>query len=298
MYKTLTALVLGMVLAACGGPGANDASGGGGGESGAKDLSGIGTTPNFAADHPTYLTGKHQALGCDSCHTLPLTGRAADGAVASAAATAERQAICAACHQARYDATTLLKHADHKIGRYCNSCHYSDSFTTRNRVAHSAYHDQITTGCDTCHVNRAPSWHKDAGLKNKCEDCHAYPAFKPVTKNKHSRITGNCEACHSGRQPSTHTAARQTGCVRCHSYPSWTNTTGVDHTGITGGCNASGCHSRHYDNYDCVWCHTSADPGNAWNGYRHNKVDSRACTACHKGGKGDRNNGLLTGWFD
>ncbi|MBF0171515.1 MAG: hypothetical protein HQK87_10600 [Nitrospinae bacterium] len=211
------------------------------------NLSNIGTTPSYSADHPSYQVGNHKNFTCETCHSLPLTGRTAEGEQASVAATTERTRICATCHQGQYNATSILNHQQHGIGTYCNSCHYSDSFRTKNRVSPSKWH---------------------------------------------SYVSGSCETCHSGRQPASHkSSGRNSGCASCHSYPSWANATGFSHSGVTSGCNNSGCHSKHYAGYDCVWCHTGANPGVSFGGWSHNRTDNRACIACHADGKGDDDDG-------
>jgi hypothetical protein len=284
MRKGLTKLLavaatLGLV--ACGGGGASDI--GGGSSNGA--LSNIGTTPSYVADHDGYMTGAHANYECGtSCHAIPLTNRTADGMEPSAMATSDRTRICVTCHQSQYDATSALNHSQNGIGVYCNSCHYSDTFTSRNRAATSSYHPYITTSCATCHSGRQPSSH-GADRQAGCESCHRYPSWSATTAS-HTATT-NCVSCHNGRQPSSHGADRQAGCESCHSYPSWSATTAFSHTGVTSGCNVSGCHTRHYSGYDCVWCHTGASAGNSFGGWSHNRTDDRACTACHSDGKGD-----------
>lgn len=233
-----------------------------------SDLSTIALTPDQSW-HDSYLVGSHASFSCDNCHS---------------ASVASNEAICVSCHNTDYNNTSTPNHAQYNTGTRCNACHYSDSFTSHTRVSHTKFHETIEGSCISCHSGKKPSSHvgnRDSG----CESCHSYPDWSDASSS-HNYSSG-CVNCHSGKKPSSHTGNRDSGCESCHSYPDWSTTTGFSHTGVTSGCNVSGCHTRHYDAYDCVWCHTSANPGVYWGGWSHSRTDSRACTACHANGYDD-----------
>lgn len=229
-----------MALVACGTSESNTGGSGGssGGGSSTANLSNIGTTPSYSSDHPGYLTGTHASFGCETCHTLPLTGRTAvEGEQASVMAVSDRTQICSSCHIGNYSATSALNHSQHGIGTYCNSCHYSDSFTSHNRAATSSYHSSITTNCESCHSGRQPASH-GSDRQSGCASCHGYPSWASATGFNHSGVTSGCNAsgchsqhysgydcvwCHTGSNPGvswgswSHSRADNRACTACHA---------------------------------------------------------------------------------
>jgi len=322
--KAMRKVIGGMILTVAvllSGCGSSSTSGSGGsgqnGSGGSKDLSSIAKKPDFSW-HASYLTGKHASFGCgDTCHTPSLTAKAAAGS-AGYQVTSDRKQICYQCHAANYNATSALNHSASNTGTYCNSCHYSDSFKTHNRLSHDQYHMNITSSCATCHAGRAPASHASSGRTSGCESCHSYKnGAWSLTSGAHNHTSG-CSSCHSGKKPASH-ANRPDTCESCHSYPSWAgakmNHNGLsdcsschagrapanhfgaacgnchsypswkgakfNHSGVSGGC--ASCHTKHYSGYACEGCHTS---GFNW-GFSHNRVSSSNCSACHDNGGGD-----------
>lgn len=265
------------VISSCGDgsvDGASTSSSGGSSGANITDLSGISRTPDTSW-HDSYITGAHASYQCGDCHT--------NTARMNALATSNDQ-ICYQCHVNDYNNTSLLNHSQYKIGTYCNSCHYSDSFTSHSRVSHSEYHGAITSSCESCHTNRYPSSHTGSRTSG-CENCHSYSGggWAVSSSSGGSHYTSNCSSCHLSRMPANHYG---TTCENCHSYPSWSGSAAFDHSSITSGC--ASCHSKHYAGYSCEWCHTF---GQSWS-FSHSRVNSQACSACHgSDGHGDDDDG-------
>lgn len=264
-----------LTVAACGSSASNGSGGSSSTGGSGSDLSSIALKPDFSW-HDSYLVGTHATFGCgDICHTMALTART--GSSVSLAVTSDRKQICYQCHAPNYNATSLINHASYNIGTYCNSCHYSDSFKTHNRVGYDKYHQYITTSCETCHASRYPSSHSANGRTTGCAGCHEYSAGKWGFKAGAHIHTSGCSACHAGKKPASHSKYATDSCEMCHSYPAWLPVS-FSHSGISSGC--STCHSGHYSPYSCEGCHTR---GISW-AFSHNGVSSQNCGACHSGG--------------
>ncbi|MBI4666742.1 MAG: hypothetical protein HY751_10080 [Nitrospinae bacterium] len=282
MRKYLAGLmILAMAaLTACDGGGGSNGSSLSGGSSTAN-LSGIQKTPDYSW-HESYMAGSHANFECGTtCHALPLTNRTSartDGVQGNTSATADRTQICYQCHSANYNSTNLFNHASHSISTYCNSCHYSDSFTSHSRVSHTEWHSYLTTSCLSCHSGRAPSTHaSDGRASTPCEACHTYSSGSWGFSSGGAHIyTSGCSSCHISTMPANHYG---TTCESCHSYPSWAGAS-FTHTGISSGC--ASCHSGHYSGFACEGCHTS---GISWS-YSHSRVSNSNCIACHADGAG------------
>ncbi|MBI5814684.1 MAG: hypothetical protein HZB29_03645 [Nitrospinae bacterium] len=309
-----------MMIAGCSGVGGeNDTSTSGSSSTGSgstKDLSKIGQTPDLTW-HNDYMTGSHANYSCGiTCHptdtALTKTSARTSGQTKPGMAlTSTRSEICSQCHMSNYNAASNFKHSQNNVGTYCNSCHYSDSFTSHSRVSHTEFHSVITTNCESCHSNRYPSSHSSSGRTSGCASCHQYSSGSwGLSSGGAHTYTSGCSSCHS---PTTNHSGRSSSCETCHTYPTWTvahtYTSGcsschsptTDHSGrssscetchtyptwawshpdVTSGC--SSCHSGHYSPYSCEGCHTR---GLSWD-FSHNSVSSSNCIACHADGYGD-----------
>ncbi|MDH5638695.1 MAG: hypothetical protein OEZ04_09405 [Nitrospinota bacterium] len=290
---------------------------------GSGDLSGKGQTPD-PSWHTSYLAGAHGSFLCTDCHVS--TARADMGQTDLARSPfreTPRDQICSRCHMGDYNRTSLFNHTVAKTGTYCNSCHYSDSFTAHTRISADQYHGLIGGSCASCHAARTPANHRADGRATACEKCHQYPTWSGASGGH--TATSNCVSCHAARTPANHRAdGRATACEKCHQYPTWSGASGghtatsncvschssktpanhqrdgrtskcenchqypdwgnasFSHSGVSSGC--ANCHSKHYSGYACEACHTS---GISWS-YRHSRVRSDGCVACHDGdGHGD-----------
>ncbi len=219
------------------------------------------------------LTGAHESVRCESCHT--------NGEYAGTPAS------CVACH-APDDV-----HAG-SFGTDCAACHS----TTTWRGA--AFDHQVTgffltgkhvsTACEKCHVGgvyagtptRCVDCHGDDDAHSgtfgwECADCHATEKWGGAALDHNATgfpLTGrhkdtSCEKCHVGGVY----AGTPTRCVDCH---------GDDdaHSG-TFGWECADCHTTekwrgatfdHSGQTDCQSCHGDDQPSNHYSGQ---------CSACH-----------------
>ncbi len=301
-------LAVSLVAVGCSGGGGDD-GGSGGGSTPQTNWNGIGVQPS-PDWHRQYQVGRHASMDCNSCHqtarSIMFTENSRDVPGAQ---------ICLNCHVDQYNRTRFLNHATAQTGTYCNSCHYSDSFTSHTRISHTTFHNGIKNSCETCHTSRAPASHNN-GRKTGCDTCHQYSSGRWSLSGgggAHTHATG-CANCHVGKAPASHNDGRKVNCENCHKYPKWSNISGgahnhttgcsnchaatapqkhfgatcenchkypkwsgvtFSHQGITSDC--ASCHSRHFAGYNCEWCHTF---GISWR-YSHSQVKSQACRACH-----------------
>jgi hypothetical protein len=220
-------------------------------------------TVKTTVNHDDYLSGSHSALQCSDCHALtqidPATNQTID---------LPKEKICAYCHPfSKY--TAVMTNANHdtlKTGTHCNACHYSASGATGSPVGGWRWSSVASPKTRVSHA----LWHYN--VKGVCLNCHT--ASNETIPAAHPTITAT------------------TACESCHYYNNgkW----GGQHAPYTTGCRAVGCHSNHYNPYNCEWCHTAV----AANGYLSWKLsfdggshrstfDQRSCSACHGNGGGE-----------
>ncbi|HYE94792.1 MAG TPA: cytochrome c3 family protein [Rubricoccaceae bacterium] len=116
------------------------------------------------------LTGRHQTLACESCHTRETRP---DGRVVRRFTGLDE--ACASCH------AEDNPHRDQFEGRACNECHDTQAFTIaqfdhdRTRFPLDGAHERVP--CGSCHrPERAPdgaSFIRFLPLGTACADCHA-----------------------------------------------------------------------------------------------------------------------------
>ncbi|MFN8587323.1 MAG: hypothetical protein U0704_05935 [Candidatus Eisenbacteria bacterium] len=201
------------------------------------------------------LTGAHQAVSCNSCHS--------DGVYDGKPTT------CISCHASDYSGATPDHAASGFAANLCVTCHNTTTF------AGAVFNHDTQTSFTLTGAHRAVS----------CQSCHSDGVYdgKPTA----------CFACHSSDYSSAtvnHTAAgfASGACATCHNTTRWTGTT-YNHNAtsfpLTGAHTTTTCNSCHGDGVfnnhptDCASCH-QAD-------YDHATPDHRAagfstnCVRCH-----------------
>jgi hypothetical protein len=239
-------------------------------------------------DHLTALAGKHQPLGCGSCH---------DG-------NKRLDSECATCH---------LPPEDHMAGA-CDTCHTPDGWAESALFAVSGgpsipHVAPAGLDCLACHDPAGQNWptppSHTSHRSEQCALCHttgevARIAFDPgrVTHELEGRhkqvecltchIDGafqgtalECVACHQDRD--AHAGQFGRDCAQCHLPEGWTQvvsdhapTTTFPLTGAHTRADCVQCHPS--DAYagtpqDCVVCHAADD--------RHGGQFGQDCAQCH-----------------
>ena len=233
------------------------------------------------------LTGAHQLIPCRDCH--------GDGVWHG------KDADCASCHQADYDATDNPHHGAAHFALTCGDCHGTtnwdgatfDHSTTSfplqgkhteaacNDCHADAVYDGKSTACYACHQT---DWqgttepnHQQAGFPTDCTLCHGTDQWDPSTfdhaltlfplTGAHQLIP--CSACHGGGIFD----GTPTDCWSCHSGD-FSATTNPHHV-------------QAQFSHDCTTCHGTT----SWEGgtYDHaltdfpltGKHDEAECSDCH-----------------
>ena len=203
------------------------------------------------------LTGAHQSVTCNSCHSTGFTGTGS---------------ACYACHASDY---TGVADPDHVAGRFptlCEQCHTTSAWTPSSfdhnlsgfpltgahtsvtcNSCHSAGYTGTPSACDACHhsdyTGVSDPNHVNAGFSTLCTGCHTTTAWSPATYDHnqsgfpltgaHRTVTcischatgysgtpSECLACHGGDYASAtpdHAAAGfPTTCQTCHTTSAWT----------------------------------------------------------------------------
>ncbi len=236
------------------------------------------------------LVGAHRAVTCESCHV---------GGV-----WVGQSAACAACHQAKYDATVSPNHRAAAFALTCTDCHTQaawagavfDHGTTDFPLtgAHlpvrcaDCHADGVYGGrsmaCFSCHqpdydAVKAPD-HRAASLPTDCTQCHTTGGFSgaafdhgitafPLTG---AHLATGCLDCHAD---GVYTG-RSMACLSCHQ-PDYTTTTAPPHQALTFPS-------------DCTLCHSTSE----WAGGVFNHTTTQfpltgahlasTCADCHAGG--------------
>ena len=245
------------------------------------------TQANF--NHATtgfLLTGAHNAVTCNSCHTKGF------GTIST---------TCVSCHQANFNSAVNPNHVSLALPTDCSTCHTT---TAGWKPATFAIHNNyfVLTGAHTTIT---------------CNNCHT---------NGYSAIPSTCVSCHQANFNSAPNHVVQhypTDCTMCHSTTNWTQsnfnhaTTGFPltgaHTTVTcNSCHTNGfgtipstCVSCHQANFnsalnhvaqsyptDCTMCHsttnwTQSNFNHATTGFPLTGVHTTVtCSSCHKNGFG------------
>jgi hypothetical protein len=201
------------------------------------------------------LTGSHQALACQSCHS--------DGVYAG------KDTSCVSCHQSDYDATLNPNHQQAGYGSDCTQCHTPTTWMGAT-FDHNATQFPLTgshqaLACQSCHADGVY-----AGKDTSCVSCHQSD-YDATTEPHHLQ------------------AGFSASCETCHGTSAWPGAP-YDHTQtqfpLTGAHQPLPCQSCHADavyggkSFACVACHqsdydTTTTPNHLQASY------STDCTSCH-----------------
>ena len=285
-------------------------------------------------DHSTTkfpLTGAHQAVLCQTCHT-----------------NGNYQLVyssCVQCHNTDFQGATNPNHVSGGFSTNCQTCHSTtawqpatfDHSTTKFPLtgAHQAVlcqtchtngnYQLVYSSCIQCHnadfIGATNPNHVSGGFSTNCTTCHSTTAWQPATfdhsttnfpltgahtsvlcqtchtNGNYQLVYSGCYSCHttdySGTTNPNHTAAGfPTTCQTCHTTTAWTGAT-FNHTwfptshGNAGGVCAT-CHTNpsDYTVFQCTVCHTqstTASDHSRVSGYVWNSAN---CYQCHPNGKG------------
>lgn len=217
------------------------------------------------------LTGAHQQISCESCHTSDRHG-----------AFAALDTDCFSCHEQDYNEAETIDHVAENFSTQCEECHSTLSWG-------GATFDHLT----------ASGGFPLIGAHNQieCQSCHLIPGFAtrfdPANEN-------DCFACHQDDYNSKHTGSGfPTDCTVCHDVNSWDDAEFAQHdqlffpifSGRHRGLwdNCSTCHevANNFTQFTCFNCHehrqSEADAEHKdISGYVY---DSQACLSCHSSGR-------------
>jgi len=218
------------------------------------------------------LTGAHQAVDCQQCHTNGYAGTPTD---------------CAACHRKDYDSATNPNHQALNVPLDCAQCHTTEPGWT---PAKFTIHDNFYV-IQGAHVK----------IRNECADCH--------NTNDYSRAPTDCVGCHQKDYDNTnnppHSASGfPTDCTQCHNQDAWQPAT-FDHDGLyfpiySGKHNnqwnsCADCHTNQndYSVFSCITCHEhdKARTDSKHSGVSNYVYKSSACYNCHPNGSGEGDGG-------
>ena len=233
---------------------------------------------------------------CSVCHQPSITSGYLNwkGAVGSSF-HASLTGACTSCHTPSSTANYPAGHST----TGCESCHTYNNGSWKGAKGHSA----VTSGCTACHASKGA--HTLSGTSvtvgatfsgTDCSVCHqpsitsGYLNWKGALGSSfHGSLTGACTSCHTPSSAANYPSGHYTtGCEACHTYNngSWKGAKG--HVATATGCRATGCHSGHYNPYNCEWCHSRAISGGytSWTGWGHRQESNSGCAACHGAGGG------------
>lgn len=249
------------------------------------------------------LTGKHDAVKCESCHKAGQYKDTPRTCIACHKKDDKHKGQygekCDACHATsgwkdirfNHDTETrfplLGKHRSTK----CESCHTGTSLRDKPPSACVECHRKddkhkatLGTDCARCHTER--DWKEPAKFNHaktafpllgkhaavQCKDCHKSDLFKEAPKA--------CVACH--RKDDRHKGSLGESCEQCHNERDWKRTS-FDHSKtsfpLLGGHQKAECGACHKTtNYketpkDCYACHARDD--------KHQGQQGKVCAQCH-----------------
>ncbi len=234
------------------------------------------------------LTGSHQSITCNSCH--------------SSGYTVNLPTNCFGCHKSVYDSTSNPNHAAALFSTDCQTCHSTAGWTpaTFNHSTtgfaltglhasatcvscHSAGYTNTSPACYGCHKNSYDTTsnpnHMAVSFPTDCSICHTASGWIPSTFNHAStgfpltglHATTACNSCHAAGYTNTPTA-----CLSCHQN-AYDTTSNPNHVAAA-------------FSTDCSSCHTTS----GWNpsSYNHSVTGfaltgvhaSTSCKSCHAAG--------------
>ena len=214
------------------------------------------------------LTGKHQTVACEKCHTHIIDNRSLNDKD-YLKLTGIQSTRCLDCHKDAHN---------NKFGQNCEGCHNTSGWSdvAKGQFDHSKTHFALigahaAVACEKCH---APG-KSFKGLKyGKCQDCHS-DYHRGQFASRLSK--GACEECHTvdGYIPTKFTIA---------SHDSTKYPLSGSHLAVP--CNA--CHKKEmmaanietikfkFDNIRCLTCHKDPHKGQL-----DKFVSKDGCEFCH-----------------
>lgn len=253
------------------------------------------------------LTGKHQAVACEKCHTgtppkwKPLVFATCESCHEDVHKGAFKPKACTTCHDTggwesgadkmRTNHPKLSLAAGH-ARLDCKACHdrgndKSPSKGSTCASCHKPIHvAKFGAKCESCHasikwVGLAESVGRDNHGKTRypleekhqtvaCARCHL--ASKPVAQRYRSLAFGACMPCHADQHQGEFAAKNQGDCAQCHTLKGFLPTTfGVAQHAAT----AFAIEGKHRAT-PCSGCHTNPRPRTSL------AVGKRACADCHQ----------------
>lgn len=257
-------------------------------------------------DHGTTrfaLTGKHDAVKCESCHKAGQYKDTPRTCIACHKKDDKHKGQygekCDACHATagwkdirfNHDTETRFPLLGKHRATKCDSCHTGSSLRDKPPSACNDCHRKddkhkgtLGADCARCHTERDwkepakfnhartafPLLGKHAGVQ--CKDCHKSDLFKEAPKA--------CIGCH--RKDDRHKGSLGENCEQCHNERDWKKTN-FDHAKtafpLLGGHQKAECGACHKStNYketskDCFACHARDD--------KHQGQQGKACAQCH-----------------
>ncbi len=257
----------------------------------------IDNIPELHIQNGFPLSGVHQAISCEQCHT--------------SASNLQFNRIgneCISCHLKDFQASVNPNHLQAGFSTECLECH---NVTTPDWGTDKVNHDffPLTKGhevsdCRQCHVSGDYT-----GTPNTCNACHQ-PDFEGAQSPNHvsAHFSTDCATCHTTNpdwMPAEYTAhdgtyfpiysgkhkGQWSQCIECHTNPSnyAENSCTVCHVNPETNDGHSGVNGYVYENSACLACHPTGDAGTAFD---HNTTDfplkgahlQANCIECHAAG--------------
>ncbi len=200
------------------------------------------------------LTGKHQTVLCNNCHTSVYAGT---------------NSVCKNCHQADISKPVNPVHTLGNFPQVCEQCHNTSGWIP-STFNHASTNFQLvgkhlTVTCNSCHTAQYSGTPKD------CYQCH--------------------QTDYNGAQNPNHkTGGYPTDCAMCHTSTAWIpssfnhSTTGFTLTGKHATITCADCHGSTVSHLDptCSVCH-KADiaTSKTVNHNLGNFLTGKTCDNCH-----------------
>ncbi len=209
------------------------------------------TLASFSLDyHQADYAG--QPMDCQSCHSQDdYRGASLD---------------CVTCH-AEQDHDLMASHID-EHGTECLSCH--DGETRLANFEHNVQAFNLT----------------GAHTEVECKECHNDPDLQ------YKEVPTACVNCHTEEErPDSHPHFG-TDCARCHETTAFAPARLTQHAfelthGGIGELECQTCHTKSYDQVECLSCHEEAGRIEAIHTVQLGIIEMSDCASCHPTGKPD-----------
>ena len=258
---------------------------------------------NATVDHSATrfpLTGLHQGVACDLCHTNGVFRGTPTTCVSchtsDDAHNGQFGTNCASCHSTSGWANASFDHsktafplAGLHTSAACTQCHVNGVYkgTSTNCVAchaaDDAHNGAFGTSCGSCHT---PSGWANASFDHSktsfplvgrhtsaaCTQCHVNGVYKGTASS--------CVACHASDD--AHNGAFGTNCGSCHTPSGWAGASFNHNTTVfplTGQHTSVACNQCHVNGVyqgtpkSCIACHAADDA--------HGGQFGTSCGSCH-----------------